>query len=99
MQPISLKTIAAEFGISPIHLGKIFRDGTGHKFNDYLNEFRIGKARQLLQVSAGNAADIARHVGYADPNYFYKIFHRLTGYTVRQYQKSRPIKLGPGSES
>lgn len=85
--PVSLKTLSETFNISTIYLGQMFRTTTGMKFNDYLAMLRIKEAKRLLMSSSVSASAVAKLVGYADPNYFYKVFHKLEGKSVSDFQK------------
>lgn len=86
--PISLKTLSEEFAINAIYLGQVFKNATGMKFNDYLNELRIKEAKRRLLTSALSASSIGKAVGYSDPNYFYKVFHKVTGKTVGEFERN-----------
>ncbi len=76
MQPVSLKTISHTFGVSAAHLGHIFKAQTGISFSEYLNRYRLERARYLLIHENISAKDAARKVGYQDPNYFYRVFKK-----------------------
>ncbi len=97
--PLSLKGLASEFGISAARLGSLFRETTGESFSRYLNSFRIGKARRLLETGRLSAKEVAVRVGFSDPNYFYAVFRRLTGMNSSAY--SGPFVRGahPGPDS
>ena len=55
-------------------------------FSVYLNEFRVEKARQLIRDSRLSLKDVGTAVGYADANYFTRVFKRLTGQTPSEYR-------------
>lgn len=57
-------------------------------FSTYLNEYRIEKARALMQNPRINIKDISIACGYSDPNYFTRVFKRLTGLTPTEYRLS-----------
>ena len=83
---LTLQIIANEFGITPRYLGRLFRDHTNRSFNDYVNYNRITRAARFLRNSSMSAAEIAREVGYEDPNYFYKIFKKYMGKQPTDYR-------------
>jgi two-component system response regulator YesN len=87
-QPLSLKTLSYKFNFSAAYLGRLFRRETGKTFPRYLNEVRIEKAKDLLRTSSFKANQIARKVGYTDPNYFYDIFKRYTGLSPTEFVQS-----------
>jgi ABC-type sugar transport system substrate-binding protein/AraC-like DNA-binding protein len=84
-EPISLKVLAAEFGVSAPYLGRIFRRHTGTPFSNAINERRIEKAKELLRYRSVPAKQIGHELGFSDPNYFYLVFKRMTGKTVTEY--------------
>jgi len=86
MHPISLKEISYEFNISSRYLGKLFREETGKTFNDYINDTRIEQAKNYLNNSSMSAAEIARTVGFSDPNYFYKQFSNRVGMSPTDFR-------------
>ncbi len=56
-----------------------FKRLTGHSFKDYLHHVRIQQARGLLKNRDFSIAEVARVLGYDDPNYFSTIFKKITG--------------------
>lgn len=87
-EPISLKTLANELSFSPQYLGRVFHDHAGVSFSTYLNSIRIEKARESLRQGSVSAARVAQQVGFSDPNYFYRVFKRVTGQSVTSFIES-----------
>ena len=52
----------------------------------YLQQFRIGKARELLISSTLSVGEIAVRCGFDDLFYFSNLFRRLTGVSPRGYR-------------
>jgi len=94
-QPLSLKTLSHRFNLSAAYLGRLFRQETGKNFPRYLNEVRIQKAKDLLRTSSLRANQIAREVGYTDPDYFYDIFKRYTGLSPTEFLQAE-VEVGSG---
>jgi AraC-like DNA-binding protein len=46
---------------------------------EYLQRFRVNKARDLLQFSTHPVEEIAWNVGYTDGSAFRKVFQRIVG--------------------
>lgn len=86
--PINLQTAATELNLSPTYLSFLFKQGTGVNFIDYLNHYRIDKAKALLTDRGQRTSDVAYRVGLQDEKYFFKLFKRYTGLTPTQYRDS-----------
>ncbi|QCT03697.1 two component transcriptional regulator, AraC family [Paenibacillus algicola] len=78
-EELSLKTLSHRMGLHPNYLGHLFQQEVGVTFSDYLNQFRIEKATQLLLYTDQKTSDIALRVGYLDSSYFYRQFKKYTG--------------------
>lgn len=56
----------------------------------YYEQLRMSEARRLLKQPGSTVASVADALGFSSPSYFSTRFHRVTGATPRQYQKSAP---------
>ena len=86
---ISLESAADVIRISPFYLSKLFKKETGMNFIDYLTEFRIRKAKEFLAVPTNNIKDVCYMVGYKDPNYFARVFKKMSGITPTEYKDKK----------
>ncbi len=86
-QEIGLEEIAQTLGVTPQYLSKIFRQETGRTFKEHLIDLRISEARRLLRETPLSAREISYAVGYNDPNYFVRLFKKITGLTPKEYQR------------
>lgn len=84
---LSLEEIALDLGVTPQYLSKLFRQETGHTFKEHLIDLRISEARRLLRETVLSAREISYAVGYDDPNYFVRLFKKITGLTPKEYQR------------
>jgi two-component system, response regulator YesN len=84
---ISLDNISRYIGISPQHFSKIFKDETGINYVDWLADLRISMAKKLLNNGENTIKEICFLVGYNDPNYFSRIFKKITGISPLEYSK------------
>ena len=84
---ISLTSLAEEVFLSPNHLGMIFKKATGKTINEYMMEYRINKAEELLRTSKQKVAAIAAQVGIPSTSYFCSLFKQTYGMTPGQYQE------------
>lgn len=85
---ISLDDVSREVNVSPYYFSKLFKEEVGENFIDYLTGLRIGHAKEALKDLSLSVKEIAVMSGYADPNYFSRIFKKQTGMTPREYRES-----------
>ena len=84
-KPLSLKTAAEEVLISPSRLSRLFVEETGRGFSEYLTEVRMEHAKVLLAVPGAAVKQVSASCGYPDPNYFSRLFKKVTGYTPTDF--------------
>lgn len=84
---ISLDTVAEVVNLSTSYLSFIFKEISGKNFVDYVNDFRIEKAKILLEETSLNISQIAEKVGYNSANSFSKVFKKYVGISPGQFRK------------
>ena len=85
---ISLDEVSRAVNISPYYFSKIFKEGTGENFIEYLTAIRIEKAKELLNTTELSMKEICTMCGYSDPNYFSRSFKKNVGVTPTEYKGS-----------
>lgn len=83
---ISLDEVSRVANISPYYFSKIFKEGTGENFIEYLTGIRIDKAKELLSTTEYSMKEICSMCGYSDPNYFSRSFKKNVGVTPTEYK-------------
>ncbi|MGN0376660.1 MAG: response regulator [Suilimivivens sp.] len=83
---ISLDEVSRVANISPYYFSKIFKEGTGKNFIEYLTNIRIEKAKELLSTTEYSMREICTMCGYSDPNYFSRSFKKNVGVTPTEYK-------------
>lgn len=78
-QDISLGRLAQLFFVSQPYLSKIFKQETGTNLNSYITEVRMQHAKELLEKTDKKVSEIAKMVGYEEPNYFTKVYKKSYG--------------------
>lgn len=86
-EDFSLKTLGQTYRIHPVYLGQLFHKEMNQSFSDYLNGYRIEKAKELMKDPSMKTHDIASAVGYWDAAHFYKHFKKYVGVPPSQYRK------------
>ena len=84
---IGLEEIASKMNLTPEYVSRLFTKEMGKSFSDYLKEYRINKAKNMLAHDKLKIYEVAEKVGYSDPKYFCKIFKEVTGMTPKEYMK------------
>lgn len=85
---ITLEDMAMAAGLSSNYIRRIFRDQCGYSPMDYLVNYRIETAKELLKNTSHTAKEIAEMVGYVNTKYFYSLFKKQTGQTTYEYKRS-----------
>lgn len=83
---ISIEEIAAVCGINRSYLGKIFRNSIGHSPQEFLMNYRMVKATELLKLTTLSIADIGTAVGYGNPLHFSRAFKNIYGVSPREWR-------------
>jgi len=86
-QELSLKTLGYRLNINPVYLGQLFQKEIGQPFNEYINQFRMEKAKQLLLNTNLTATEISKKVGFNDSNYFFRLFKKNMGVSPSDLRK------------
>ena len=85
---LTLPALAAEAGLSPFHLIRVFRRATGVPPHTYLESVRIQHAQRLLMQGLP-PAQVAYDVGFSSQSHFTSRFQRIIGITPGIYRKAR----------
>lgn len=90
---ISLEEIAESAGISKTEALRCFHSGVGSTPVTYLNEYRLGKAKELLAETDRTVTQIAAETGFDSSSYFTRCFTGAFGMNPMAFRKAdRMIK-------
>lgn len=84
----NLDDLAAELGYSKCHFIRRFKRATGISPWYYILHLKIDKAKELLLDPKYSIAEVARMVGFDDPNYFSRVFNKIAGISPRAFRKN-----------
>ncbi|MCI8800029.1 MAG: AraC family transcriptional regulator [Lachnospiraceae bacterium] len=87
MNPIGISDAAAFLKVSQSHLSREFYRETGIKAIDYLTRARLDKAVDLLTATEKTIEEIAVECGFANANYFGKVFKKHMDMTPAQFRE------------
>ncbi|WP_411347250.1 response regulator [Paenibacillus sp. WLX2291] len=87
-QNISLQQVADHVSLSFGYLSNLFKKELQITFVDYLNRYRIERAKELLIGTNLKSYDIAVQVGFSpEYTYFSKVFKKVTGLNPNEYRR------------
>ncbi|MDO4274697.1 MAG: response regulator [Eubacteriales bacterium] len=85
--PIGLSDAAAAAGVNSAYLSFLFKQEMGIGFSNYLLEYRMEYAKELLMRSKYKIKEVASEAGFQDYHYFSKAFKKLNGTSPADYRK------------
>ena len=88
MEDLSVQEMSERFSYSEAYFCKRFKQVYGKSFVSYLTEYRIGRAKELLRNETISIRAAGKAVGYPDPNYFAKVFRRVTGKSPSDFRQA-----------
>lgn len=90
MNEVKLSSIAEMLSVSQEHLSRVFKQETGIGFKDYLVQFRLQKAEDMLKHETGRAvSEVAYACGFNDGNYFSYKFKKAYGVSPTEVRRKR----------
>jgi len=72
--------LARDIGVSRSQLHRKLRELTGQSASQVIREYRLNKAKDLLEKKAATVAEVSYQVGFGSPSYFNTCFHDFFGY-------------------
>lgn len=83
---ISIEDIADVCGLNRSYFGKIFKEAVGKSPQDFLLNYRMVKAAELLKLTKLSVGDISSAVGYDNQMHFSRAFKNVYGVSPRQWR-------------
>ncbi len=97
--PLTLRELALQVGVHPVHLAATFRRFYGCSVGEYLRRRRIAYVRERLSDSTIALAEIALEGGFTDQSHLTRVFKRFTEKTPGQYRTFLRYKSDPPHNS
>lgn len=88
-EDLSVKFLSQYVMMGENYVSALFKKKTGHTLIHYLHQIRIDKAIWYLKNTGLPVSEIGPKVGFANDNYFIKIFKRHTKTTPSMYRKEQ----------
>lgn len=86
---LSVVEIASYLNFTATYLNVLFKQEIKVTLKQYLSNYRLEKAKRMLESDFNKITDIAEKCGYANANYFAKVFKEMTGMTPVEYRNRK----------
>lgn len=87
-ESITLKGVSEYMGFSPYYFTKLFKKNTGMTFVEFLNEYRLNKAKWILLNEDHPMAEVAEAAGFGSVKTFHHFFKEATGVSPLKYRRT-----------
>ena len=87
-QNVTLETLGALTGYSPLHLIRLFKQELGQTPHQWLTATRLEHAKRLLAESDQTLEQIASACGFSSASHFKTLFKQSTHYTPGAYRRN-----------
>jgi AraC family transcriptional regulator len=84
--PLTIRVLATEAGIHPVHLCREFRRHTGLTVGSYLRRLRIDYACSELSRTGRRVTEIALDAGFSSHSHFASAFRRMVGMSPNSFR-------------
>jgi len=84
---ITLEEAAEYVHLSPHYLSRLFKREMNINFVNYVVRRKMDRAKELLEYTNLPVSNIAMRLSYEEPNYFSRVFKKITGVTPSEYRE------------
>jgi len=89
MEPLTVPELARQYGLNSNQFAYFFHKHKGLSPNEFLIEYRMRRAKDLLRTTSCSVTEISACVGYSDPFYFSKLFKKRTGLSPKLFREMK----------
>ena len=84
--------LCAALGYSESYLSKLFREQTGDTIAAYAIKVKIRFAKRMIREGLFNFSEISDRLHFDNPQYFSRVFKRVTGMTPTEFKSTLEIR-------
>jgi len=88
-----LRALADHLGLSPTRTAHVVVEATGKSFVALRDQFRLERAKDLLQTTYFKVSQIAEECGFTSANYFHRFFRKQTGISPAAFRKQYQMEV------
>ncbi|MGC9259128.1 MAG: helix-turn-helix domain-containing protein [Phycisphaerae bacterium] len=85
---ISVPDIARASNLSTSHFSALFKQSTGYSPLDYFLRLKMQRAAEMLDTTTRPLKEISADLGFSDPLYFSRAFHRIYSVPPSAYRRT-----------
>lgn len=83
---VTLEDVSKAAGFSPYYFTKFFKKNVGQTFIEFLNNYRIDKAKWEIINTDTPISSILNQGGFTSDKTFYRLFKKQVGLSPKQYK-------------
>lgn len=87
-ESVRISEICAHLGYSKTYLSHIFHEMSGDTMANYITLRKIDRAKTLVREQKMNFSEISELLGFSNPQYFSRVFKRVTGMSPSEFRQS-----------
>jgi AraC-like DNA-binding protein len=84
----TVKYLAEKVHLSPNYLSDLLKKETGLSAQEHIHQIIIEEAKSLLKQSDRSVSEVSDALGFEYPQYFGRLFKRMTGFTPGHYRNN-----------
>lgn len=85
-QNLNVNSIADDLQRNAQYITRIFKENTGEGILNYINNYRINKALELMQTNEYTLEEISKMIGYSNVRAFRRAFIKIIGDIPSKYK-------------
>lgn len=86
-ETLSLAQVSRAVNTSQFYFCKLFRNGTGLRFTEFISRLRVEKAKTLLGNPDSRISEITFAAGFQSLSHFGRMFRRIVGQSPTEYRE------------
>lgn len=84
---LSLDYLAEKVNLAPAYVSYMFKQETGETLVKYITDYRMKRAKELLEEQKLKIVQVGQACGYENQSYFNRLFKNQFGMTPKQYRE------------
>ena len=89
---VRVNDVCKKLGYSKSYLSTLFREQSGETLAAYATRVKIDRAKQMIRDGNKNFTEISDALSFDNPQYFSRVFKRVTGMTPTEFKLSLDFK-------